>query len=169
MGVVLLLTLLVFLPNTADGGRNQVCPEGWRKGGSKCFKLVDEKTETPDAHRRCKNNHKASLAVIENEAENKVVQDLLGGQSSAWIGLRRKYGSYKWNNEYEFQYSYSNWASGRTYGECVMILSTGEWRRSYCFLDRPYVCFKKADCEPGWTGDRCDRQCHCYQGYVCNV
>ncbi|XP_046552272.1 galactose-specific lectin nattectin-like [Haliotis rubra] len=133
MGVVLLITLLVFLPNAADGGRYQDCPEGWTRWGSKCFKLENKRFERSDAHWRCKHYYSASLAVIENEAENKVVQDLLGGQSSAWIGLRRKYGNYRWDDEYE--YNYTNMASGRrTSGDCVRILSTGDWQRAYCFM-----------------------------------
>ncbi|XP_067678063.1 uncharacterized protein [Haliotis asinina] len=169
MDVVLMITVLVFLSNTADGGRYQDCPEGWTKGASKCFKFVDERIERVQALRRCRNEHKASLAVIENEEENNVVAHILDGELNAWIGLRRRYGSFEWDDEYTFQYNYSNWSSRRQkYGECVKIYHNGDWGRSYCFLDSSYVCFKKAECEPGWTGDECDRPCHCYRGYACN-
>ncbi|XP_071119235.1 uncharacterized protein [Haliotis cracherodii] len=51
---------------------------------------------------------------------------------------------------------------------CVKILQSGYWRNFYCGDESPFVCMRKADCDPGWGGDYCDRPCHCYLNYSCS-
>ncbi|XP_046552268.1 uncharacterized protein LOC124261948 isoform X3 [Haliotis rubra] len=103
--------------------------------------------------------------------ENRVVQDLVHGHRHAWIGLHRRYGPFQWNEDSRLQVKYVNWlgASRRYLKKCARIRGyDGFWVPSYCSDDSPYVCWKKTDCEPGWTGDDCNSQCHCYLGFACN-
>ncbi|XP_046552271.1 uncharacterized protein LOC124261951 [Haliotis rubra] len=101
-----------------------------------------------------------------------MVVDLIQGHRKAWIGLsqRRINSGFKWDDSAKFQYNFGNFRShGRHSKQCAVIRSDGYWVSSYCSIDNPYVCSKKPDCEPGWSGDECDRQCHCYAGFVCNA
>ncbi|XP_046355500.2 uncharacterized protein LOC124134615 [Haliotis rufescens] len=167
MEVVPLFILLVFLTNPSDAGRYHDCPEDWTQVNTKCYIFVEEKAKREIASGRCRDRYAASLAMIENKEENEAVQDLIHG--SAWIGLRRSYGHYNWDDRYTFTYANWRYSPDRSSQPCTIMLETGDWKANFCFLRYSYVCWKEADCEPGWTGDKCDRKCHCYLGYVCNV
>ncbi|XP_046355494.2 uncharacterized protein LOC124134610 isoform X2 [Haliotis rufescens] len=171
MEVVAFFTLLAFLPNAADAGRYQECPGDWTQVNVKCYKFGEGSLNRDAASDRCRYRYGATLAVIENKKENKVVQGLIDGNRNAWIGVRLRHGQYKWNDGNKFQFRYANWLdSSRSRSlKCARMLATGYWYPAHCFYKSPYVCSKKADCEPGWTGDECDRKCHCYLGYACNV
>ncbi|XP_071118038.1 uncharacterized protein [Haliotis cracherodii] len=171
MEVVFLSMLLVFVTNAADAGRFQECPEDWTPVNAKCYKFVNERVHRHRASRRCRGGYSASLAVIENEEENEVVQDLIQSHRYAWIALQRGRGDYKWNWEVEIPFVYSNWKDSTDVNSegCAVILINGYWSSASCRIYSPYVCSKKADCEPGWTGDKCDHKCHCFKGHVCNA
>ncbi|XP_067678069.1 uncharacterized protein [Haliotis asinina] len=173
MGVVLLFTLLAFLPKAVDAGRYQGCQEGWTQAKTRCFKFVDKDVTRFYAAGTCRNRYAADLAVIEDMEENRIVQDLINGHRRAWLGLirRRVNSGFTWDNSVKFQYNFSNFRNPRRRfsKQCGVIRSDGFWDSSYCSVDNPYVCSKKPDCQPGWTGEECDRQCHCYAGFLCNA
>ncbi|XP_046552270.1 uncharacterized protein LOC124261950 [Haliotis rubra] len=171
MQLLTLITLFAYITNAVHCGRYQECPEDWTRANEKCYKFLNEHVDRNDASGRCKRRFSASLAVIDNEEENTVVKDLARHHRYAWIGLHRRNRKFQWNENSKLQVKYVNWqgAPQRYMKMCARISGYGGlWVPSYCWEESPYVCWKKADCEPGWTGDECDRQCHCYRGYFCN-
>ncbi|XP_067679418.1 uncharacterized protein [Haliotis asinina] len=172
MEVVLLFSLLPLLTIAADTGTHQDCPEGWTMVNRKCYILVEEAVDRDTAFDRCESRFGAMLAVIENEEENAGVKDLIHGHEKAWIALYWTGRHYKWDQTNQYHVGFSNW-QGSGYGRrsakyCTKILDTGIWKAGYCHRNYPYVCFKEAVCQPGWTGYYCDRECHCYAGFLCN-
>ncbi|XP_046355502.2 uncharacterized protein LOC124134616 isoform X2 [Haliotis rufescens] len=169
MHVALLFTLLACLTNPGDAGRHQGCPEDWTLVNTKCYKFVEEDVIRYTAASRCSRRYTASLALIENKEENKAVQDLIHGQRFAWIGLHRRWDSkrFKWGDSNEL--GFANWwrPLRSDYKTCAVILDSGYWQPKSCLDKIPYVCWKRPDCEPGWFGDECERQCHCYLGHDC--
>ncbi|XP_067678796.1 uncharacterized protein [Haliotis asinina] len=171
MKLLTLITWFALLTNAVHSGRRQECPEDWTGVNKKCYTFLNENVDRDTASGRCKRRFSATLAVIESQEENDVVEELVHGHRYAWIGLHRRYGRTQWNENYKLQTQYANWGrSDRGYmKKCTKIRGfDGIWVPSYCWDDTTYVCSKTADCEPGWTGDDCDRQCHCYRGFTCN-
>ncbi|XP_067678070.1 uncharacterized protein [Haliotis asinina] len=171
MGVVLLFTLLAFFPNAVDAGRYQGCQEGWTQAKTKCFKFVGKQVYRYNAAGTCRKRYAADLAVIEDMEENRIVQGLTEGNRKVWLGLSQRWegSGFKWDNR--AKYNFANFRNSRRWHSelCAVISSDGFWDPSYCSRNFPYVCSKRPDCQPGWTGEECDRQCHCYAGFLCNA
>ncbi|XP_046548208.1 uncharacterized protein LOC124258195 [Haliotis rubra] len=172
MEVVLLFCLLPLLTIAADNGQHQDCPEGWIVVNRKCYKLVEEAVDRDTASSRCESRFGAKLAVIESEEDNTGVKDLIHGHGNAWIALYWTGRYFRWDQTDQYHLGFANWQGSRhgrrSRKHCTKILDTGIWNAEYCHVEYPYVCFKKAVCKPGWTGHYCERECHCYAGYLCN-
>ncbi|XP_046355493.2 uncharacterized protein LOC124134609 [Haliotis rufescens] len=167
---VLLFALLPLLTNAFNAGRYQVCREGWTTVNNECYRFVEEEVNRQTASDRCRDRYGATLAVIMNKEQNKAVQDLIDGHRNAWIGLHQEDEYFRWDDEHRNS-GYTNWKPlpYNHYGKrCTRILDAGFWQVDRCREESPYVCSKIADCELGWTGYYCDRECHCYPGYACN-
>ncbi|XP_067679864.1 uncharacterized protein [Haliotis asinina] len=158
--------MIVF--NTTQSGKIEECPVGWTQVRRTCFKFEERKLSRYYANKRC-NGESSSLAMIKSEEENKVVQNLIRGDGNAWIGLHYIYRTYYWNYLLIDESAFFNMErdSYRSDRCAVMLQSTGRWRMIYCSGKHPYVCGKRMDCNLGWVGEDCDRQCHCYRGHIC--
>ncbi|XP_067679419.1 uncharacterized protein [Haliotis asinina] len=168
MGVVRWVITLAFLTSAIGGHQGlRPCPVGWTQVKKKCYKFVDESVSRTEAARICAERFGASLAVIQNMEENNAVRDLLG-YTFAWIGLYRQGSHFQWDTGEKLQFE--NWYGSyhNHYKECTEIYYTGHWSPAYCRSSGPFVCGKVVDCESGWLGNACERQCHCYLGHVCN-
>jgi len=138
---------------------SNTCPAGWTVSGSKCFRLFTDNTDWLTALRRCMAQG-GTLAKIESDAENMVVQGLTSGLTNAqppFIGLQdfTQEGTFSWGNGMALG-SYTNWLQGNNpqpdngangdatamgNQHCVaMRPSDGTWNDLVCTGPRAYVC-----------------------------
>ncbi|XP_062283202.1 macrophage mannose receptor 1-like [Scomber scombrus] len=122
------------------------------RGSDVTFILINSTMSWTEAQSYCRANY-TDLATVRNEAENKEVKNLAGGQS-VWIGLFR---DWKWSDGSKSSFRY--WASGEpnNYGgkrACVVMNfhRSGRWGDWTCDQNKPFICYKDPTTEePNWT------------------
>uniref|UniRef100_A0A7M4F1T1 C-type lectin domain-containing protein n=1 Tax=Crocodylus porosus TaxID=8502 RepID=A0A7M4F1T1_CROPO len=110
------------------------CHEDWLYFKKKCYYLSEEEKDWDSSQAFC-SEHKAFLAVIENQMEMLFLSKRLQMQDS-WIGLRKKEGQFYWEDNTLLQ---TDKFAIEGHAECAYIeaysIST-----SACSLPRRWIC-----------------------------
>ena len=130
------------------------CPSGWKLNGRSCYGYMTRKTRFEWAEDDCsKQVPGGHLVSISSSSENDVVHNLtLTGNCSqtgvkyVWIGLndRDNESIFLWTDDTNS--SYRRWHENEpnndedNNGDCVRMVSSGDWRDGDCSDQRCYVC-----------------------------
>jgi hypothetical protein len=137
------------------GPKSQNCSLNWRANGDRCYRLMLDRKTWLSAEDECVSQD-GHLVSITSDSENSVVHSLRRSLSSdewedIWIGLNdsTSEGNFGWIDDTVTVMSplnYTNWTSDEpnnrkfSSGDCVRMVSSGEWRDTPCWWYRPYVC-----------------------------
>ncbi|XP_046694143.1 ladderlectin-like isoform X1 [Silurus meridionalis] len=106
--------------------KSGICPHGWVKYGSRCFRLMRSSLSWISAEQQCA-AEQARLASVQSLGDHKFLQSLLdmAGLSQAWIGAYNFQGTWLWVDTARFYYS--NWYSLSSVGSypCALMNSNG--------------------------------------------
>ncbi|KAL2080613.1 hypothetical protein ACEWY4_024406 [Coilia grayii] len=112
MKVFILATVLCMLLEVIHSAPEPliVCPSGWIKYGSRCFKLVTSSMSWVSAENHCMSQH-GHLASVHSLEEYDFLQTVvqLSGHSVAWLGGFYFEGYWMWIDRAHFYYT--NWYS----------------------------------------------------------
>ncbi|KAF7710320.1 hypothetical protein HF521_009192 [Silurus meridionalis] len=126
--------------NTAEV-KSGICPHGWVKYGSRCFRLMRSSLSWIGAEEQCA-AEQARLASVQSLGDHKFLQSLLdmAGLSQAWIGAYNFQGTWLWVDTARFYYS--NWYSLSSVGSypCALMNSNVGWSNTVCGSRYPYIC-----------------------------
>ena len=133
------------------------CPSGWRLNGSNCYGYMARRWKFRGAENDCRGQvQRGHLVSIASSSENDVVHNLTlaencprTGEKSVWIGLNDMINEsiYVWTDD--INSSYTRWDetepnndnnTNKNNGDCVRMVSTGDWRDGDCSKSRCYVC-----------------------------
>ncbi|XP_070210235.1 perlucin-like protein isoform X4 [Littorina saxatilis] len=123
------------------------CPDGWTRFGSKCFVLIQDKQNWPEAQMTC-DVLRGNLASISNAGENGVVSKMLLASTAdkAWIGLHDLVteGHFVWTKTNRAA-NYTNWKRGEPNNlngkqHCGAVRRDQEWSDRPCSDRLPFVC-----------------------------
>ncbi|KAK3573392.1 hypothetical protein QTP86_024618 [Hemibagrus guttatus] len=121
--------------------KSGVCPHGWIKYGSRCFRLMRSSLSWLRAEAQCV-AEQSRLASVSNTGEHKFLQNLLemAGLSYAWIGAYNFQGSWLWVDTARFYYS--NWHSQSSVSSypCAVMRNNVGWTNTNCGSGYPYFC-----------------------------
>ncbi|XP_022111926.1 alpha-N-acetylgalactosamine-specific lectin-like [Acanthaster planci] len=130
-----------------------LCPPGYTKWQTNCYKLFDEVKNWAAAEQRCVADG-AHLASVHSAAENNFVnqmalQGTAGGQET-WIGLNdlQTENSFVWTDGSPIDYT--NWEldepndfyPGEDCSHLNHVASNGEWNDFYCDQEFRFICKK---------------------------
>uniref|UniRef100_A0A2C9KE90 Macrophage mannose receptor 1-like n=1 Tax=Biomphalaria glabrata TaxID=6526 RepID=A0A2C9KE90_BIOGL len=124
---------------------NQIgCPARGFGYGSTCYIIYDTPRSWLEAQADCIQIN-GQLATVSDSITNAfITSELVNKESSYWIGLSDKNGTYMWSSGSMLQYTI--WApshTGNEWNTCVAIRSqrpVGLWENLQCQQQQPYVC-----------------------------
>lgn len=104
-----------------------------------------------DAQSYCRSKN-TDLAIVDNEEELVQLNQVIGGFSNVWIGLRPDPDTWKWSIENQNYYGegeadFRMWGPGEPsagliyYKVCVAILRTGDWDEQLCNVFQYFICY----------------------------
>ncbi|CAI2329351.1 unnamed protein product [Caenorhabditis sp. 36 PRJEB53466] len=122
------------LEKLVEGMQNVLLKE-WNvtESGSK-YRLFEERKNWDTAERHCQ-GFGAHLAIIDNEAKNNFVKNLINGSETAdfaWIGMKTKTTTQS--------STFTNFDSESPIDGCAVIDSKGVWSIRSCVQLRPFIC-----------------------------
>lgn len=134
-------------------GNNSVdplCDKGWVHYGSSCYNRYPRIQEWTDAKKSCEDK-KAHLVIINSLDEMDFIRGI-SRSSSAWIGLKKEYGSFQWVDGTPMKDTPKLWNPGQPddYSlfleepreECAHLANGEGLENSYCSHSYPYLCEK---------------------------
>ncbi|XP_067308229.1 struthiocalcin-2-like isoform X2 [Pseudorasbora parva] len=92
-----------------------------------------------EAQIHCRELH-TDLAIVRNQEENRLIQQLIPAGTVAYIGLFRD--PYAWSDRSNS--SFRNWAWNQpdVLGECVALLESRRWKTEVCSNPKPFICYR---------------------------
>uniref|UniRef100_A0A3Q3AN93 C-type lectin domain-containing protein n=1 Tax=Kryptolebias marmoratus TaxID=37003 RepID=A0A3Q3AN93_KRYMA len=114
----------------------------WYEFGDFCYKPFGDKKTWHDARRMCRNLGGGNLASIDMSYDQAFVAGaVLQGKADAWIGLRRKDGSYAWSDSWPV--FFTQWGPGEPSNvkdEGCVSMHDGHWNDNNCLLKKGFAC-----------------------------
>ena len=131
------------------------CPNGWSTLESTCFRFYTTNLDWPTARQRCVVLG-GDLASPANQAQQNLLQSLISGYGSAWIGVNDRATEGSWRTADGQLISYSKWCAGEPndYGggeDCVETTGNSCWNDHQCTQSRPYFCQTPEVSDPACT------------------
>eukprot|EP00440_Ansanella_granifera_P054904 gb/GFBE01059518.1/.p1 GENE.gb/GFBE01059518.1/~~gb/GFBE01059518.1/.p1 ORF type:complete len:270 (+),score=41.15 gb/GFBE01059518.1/:1-810(+) len=141
-------------PATAEEPKLTSCPAKWAEADGACFIFVEKALKYEDADKKCRELHRARLAIIESQAQNDAAAALLGDRSETFIGLRYAgevggIGELQWSDGRTlltsmFQADWNDPTDAKT--QCTRIIGAKStwkpksWDNWDCNDARPFLC-----------------------------
>uniref|UniRef100_A0A3Q2EA74 C-type lectin domain-containing protein n=1 Tax=Cyprinodon variegatus TaxID=28743 RepID=A0A3Q2EA74_CYPVA len=122
------------------------CPADYISWYENCYKLVEEPATWDEAQTACEEQG-GNLASIDMSYDQAFVAGVvLQGKADAWIGLRRKDGSYTWTDGWPV--FFTQWGPGEPSNikdeGCVSMHASiwfhGTWNDTKCDQAKSYIC-----------------------------
>ncbi|XP_028937969.1 early activation antigen CD69-like isoform X2 [Ornithorhynchus anatinus] len=126
------------LPGTTRAPCQLYCSEHWKLVEMKCFSLSSETRDWDSSQENCK-GHKATLAVVSQKQLEILTKGV--GNSDYWIGLKKKFDQWKWDDNTTFNKEFNI----RGAGNCA-YLDSSSVNSAGCSQPRRWICSRNLTC-----------------------